>query len=320
MTDSDKTEFTNSEASQIRDILTQLYLSSSSEKKKLRRRLRNKLGFHISYFDASNNGFTSIKFDALIKAGKINIIEGGIIEDKRKHEYSRLKVNLDNQKIVELNEEVLSIACKTRKLEPVARLISDSLEKLYNIRPNYILEYKPQWLTDKPVCSVMEKYEGILTKIYSSLTENKYNLIEQFNLLLKSKSQSFDIWFCSPFNFAVEFDESQHFNQFRALSLNYYPKTHSGFDVSYYKTLCNKFIKPSISGFCKLKAPSAMFPAFLEGLSQDNRIRQRAYRDVIKDFSPVALGFNPTIRIPYNITSKKIKDFNNSDLENISFI
>ena len=73
-------------------------------------------------------------------------------------------------------------------------------------------------------------------------------------------------------------------------------------------------IKPGKSGFTKLKSNDPLFPATLEGDKQDNRVRQRAFRDFLKDLLPIVNGFNPTLRIPYHIRNKNIKDFTESDL------
>jgi hypothetical protein len=78
-----------------------------------------------------------------------------------------------------------------------------------------------------------------------------------------------------------------------------------------------KIIKPSLSRFTKLKTPNILFPEFLLGDKQDNRIRERAFRDVLKDLTPLCMGFNRTIRIPYHVTSKKINEFTNLNLKDI---
>ena len=53
------------------------------------------------------------------------------------------------------------------------------------------------------------------------------------------------------------------------------------------------------------------------GEKQDNRIRQRAFRDYLKDIIPVKLGYNPTVRISYQITQNRINGFTEEDLVNI---
>jgi len=56
----------------------------------------------------------------------------------------------------------------------------------------------------------------------------------------------------------------------------------------------------------------------LPGIKQNNRIQQRAFRDFLKDLIPVANGFGPTAKIPFQIANKKKNNFDNSDLSRIS--
>ena len=76
-------------------------------------------------------------------------------------------------------------------------------------------------------------------------------------------------------------------------------------------------IKPGNSGFTRLKSFDPLFPEMLVGEKQDNRIRQRAFRDFLKDLLPLENGFNPTLRIPYHITNNKRKDFTEIEIDNI---
>jgi len=203
------------------------------------------------------------------------------------------------------------------KLVPIANLISYILEKKYGKKAEYILEYKPNWLKSIPNKDDLKNKWEIIKKVYSELNENILDIetqLEKIDLKKKNRTQSFDIWFNEPYNFAVEFDERQHFNQFRKITLNYYNDIVVDFDIEYYKTLNNKIIKPGTSGFTKLGKSTSLFPELLKGERQDNRIRQRAFRDLLKDITPVELGFNPTFRIPYHVTNMKIKDFDKNDL------
>ena len=130
--------------------------------------------------------------------------------------------------------------------------------------------------------------------------------------------QSFDIWIGEPFNFAIEFDEKQHFNQYRKITLGYYERICTKFPLKFYKKL-NKdtSIKPGTSGFTRLKSNDPLFPELLIGKRQDNRIRQRAFRDFLKDLLPNENGFNPTLRIPFHITNNNIDNFSEADLRNV---
>jgi len=93
-----------------------------------------------------------------------------------------------------------------------------------------------------------------ISQVYSELVEHKYGLdkmLEDFSDQINYGSQRIDVWFNNPFNFAVEFDETQHFNQFRYMTLKYYTdKNYYSFDLNIYKTTANsKKVKPGTSGF-----------------------------------------------------------------------
>lgn len=66
---------------------------------------------------------------------------------------------------------------------------------------------------------------------------------------------------------------------------------------------------PQTSGFYKLRSQDYLFPPMYESEKQDNRLRQRAFRDFLKDIVPVKLGYNPTVRISSKVTNNRIKDF-----------
>lgn len=213
-----------------------------------------------------------------------------------------------------------AILTNGHKLTQVGNLIVKIIEKKYNKKPSCIYEYKPDWLLSNPSKQLVNNHSE-LRNLYVALTETKFSLQEKVAKLtstqLKQK-QSFDIWIGKPFNFAVEFDEKQHFNQFRKITLEFYDKINIKYPISLYKKLNNEIkINPGKSGFTKLKSNDPLFPKMLEGEKQDNRIRQRAFRDFLKDLLPLENGFNPTLRIPYQITNKKIKNFTENEIKNI---
>ena len=73
-------------------------------------------------------------------------------------------------------------------------------------------------------------------------------------------------------------------------------------------------MKPGKSGFQKLKSNDILFPNFYDSELQDNRIRQRAFRDFLKDFLPIINKSNLIIRIPYHVTNKVIKNFSEVEI------
>jgi hypothetical protein len=208
------------------------------------------------------------------------------------------------------------------KLEPIAELIKNMLEEKFNIEAKYSFEGKKDWLLNVPNRNLYNEFWDDISYTYSKLLDNKIGLDEQLSLIndnkLKAKAR-IDIWFQEPYNFICEFDETQHFNQFRQMTLeNSYKSFDYSFDYQYYIDICkSKILKVGTSGFYKLRSEDLLFPKMYPGEKQDNRLRQRAFRDFLKDIVPVKLGYNPTIRINYKVTNGKIKGFTNDDLKSV---
>jgi len=121
------------------------------------------------------------------------------------------------------------------KLTTIGELLVELIEEKHNKKPNYHLEYKPDWLLSFPTESLIE-YHPILIKLYSNLVNNEFGLKEKLKELTHKnyeQKQSFDIWIGEPYNFAIEFDEKQHFNQFREITLNFYDKIKINFPIEY---------------------------------------------------------------------------------------
>lgn len=213
-----------------------------------------------------------------------------------------------------------SISDNGHKLTPIGDLIVKIIEKKYNKKPSCFYEYKPDWLLSNPTAQLIENRKE-LSELYVELTENQFSLKEKFGELTDKKlkqKQSFDIWIGEPFNFAIEFDEKQHFNQFRKITLDFYDKIDIKYPIRLYKELNNAIeINAGKSGFTRLKSNDPLFPEMLEGEKQDNRIRQRAFRDFLKDLLPIENGFSPTLRIPYQVTNMNISDFTEADIKNV---
>jgi hypothetical protein len=88
----------------------------------------------------------------------------------------------------------------------------------------------------------------------------------------------------------VEFDETQHFNRYRALTIRRYPRSvRVAFDRRSWLAACDSKRRLEGGGFGKPKPP--LFP------QDDGRHRQRAYRDALADVLPAVHGWLPTLRI-----------------------
>lgn len=208
------------------------------------------------------------------------------------------------------------------KLLPIAELIKGLLEIEFKEEANYTLECKKDWLGNTPDQELYKEFWGEIAYVYESIVDNRWSLDNIINNnidILRYRKAQMDIWFHEPYSFICEFDEKQHFNQYRLITLDTgYDNLQVSFDYNHYHELSsNRIAKPGKSGFDKLKSNDILFPEMLKGERQDNRTRQRAFRDYLKDIVPVKLGYNPTIRISYQITNNRIKDFTEGDLENI---
>lgn len=64
--------FNSEEAERIRKLLVARGQAGRSEQKRLRDELRS-IGFHINDWGAA--GFTAVEFDALVRSGRITIVE-----------------------------------------------------------------------------------------------------------------------------------------------------------------------------------------------------------------------------------------------------
>ncbi len=208
------------------------------------------------------------------------------------------------------------------KLLPIAELIKELLESEFKVEANYGFEEGQDWLLNVPDKELYEEFWSDISNVYNKLIDNRWTLDDKINNLgnnyLVSKAK-IDIWFNEPYNFICEFDEKQHFNQFRLITLeNGYHNLNVAFDLGQYRELSlERIIQPRKSGFEKLQGVDFLFPEMYEDVNQDNRIRQRAFRDYIKDIVPIKLGYNPTVRISYKVTNNHIKDFTEDDLNSV---
>ena len=201
------------------------------------------------------------------------------------------------------------------KLLPIARLISGLLQERFKQEAKYSFEQSFDWLINSPDKVFHYLKWSVISEVYSSLVDNRFKLderINEYSAEINFGLQRIDIWFESPYNLIVEFDEDQHFNQFRLITLTHYNEySKCLFDLEHYKNLsAEKIAKPGTSGFQKLKRFDPLFPEMSIGEKQDNRHRQRAFRDFIKDISSITHCDNPIIRISYKITNGRKTNFN----------
>lgn len=91
--------------------------------------------------------------------------------------------------------------------------------------------------------------------------------------------------------FILEVDEAQHFNAFRAATLEHYPARLWGFGLDLWRTASLAKSRLEQGGFAKPCPP--LFPG------ANGRHRQRAFRDALCDLLPPLHGWGPTLRIAH---------------------
>jgi hypothetical protein len=118
------------------------------------------------------------------------------------------------------------------------------------------------------------------SSLYSSLNRI-YGLLQEYrghkNFGRSSAMPNCDFWVPNP-GFLLEFDESQHFTECRALALENYPS-----DITF------GFDKELWLSYCRTICASDHDPPF--------RDEQRAWYDTLRDFVPHWKGFHPTLRL-----------------------
>lgn len=173
------------------------------------------------------------------------------------------------------------------KLIAIADVFKESLETEYKIPAEYKLEIKKEWLYNVPNKTLYGSFWNEISYVYEELINNKWTLDDiflQYNDIINYNSKGIiDIWFEEPYNFIFEFDEKQHFNQYRLVTLeNGYKDLDVSFNYNeYYKKSSERIVEPKKSGFHKLKS------------------------------------YNPTVRIGYFVTNNHIKDFTDQELSNV---
>ena len=112
-----------------------------------------------------------------------------------------------------------------------------------------------------------------LDKIYKKL-----QLHRNYVSFVKAKKLPNVDFFAPTAEVIVEFDESQHFTELRAISISEYPEDMAlGFDKRKWQSLCSKLRRKDND------------PPY--------RDEQRAWYDTLRDFAPKILDLKPTIRL-----------------------
>jgi hypothetical protein len=187
-----KSKFTRSESDQIRCLLREKARASRSEQKSLRGKLR-RLGFYITDFDTSQEGFSVENFESLIRRNVITIVEDKASStDKSASANASYSTDKDESYVIDLCDEVLGI--RAMRQHRFDFLKGDAGTKLpvdaYYEPLNLVVEYRERQHTeevrffDKPERMTLSGvHRGEQRKLYDErrrevLPENGIELIE----------------------------------------------------------------------------------------------------------------------------------------------
>lgn len=105
---------------------------------------------------------------------------------------------------------------------PIAELIKRLLELEFKEKAKYTLESRKDWLLNIPDKDLYKDFWEEISGVYNGLVDDRWTLDDMLNenfVLKKHSLARVDIWFEEPYNFICEFDEKQHFNQYRLITL-----------------------------------------------------------------------------------------------------
>lgn len=164
-----------------------------------------------------------------------------------------------------------------------------TLAVLREALPDHELVEKPPtplWLRrpGRPECG---HQWALISRIYTALTG-----AELSEVMPPRERRALDAVLIAPdgTHRVVEIDETQHFNQFRALTLELYPAgARLAFDRQEWIARSRAKQRLEGGGFGKPRPP--LFPG------EHGRHRQRAFRDTLADLLPLEYGWGPTLRI-----------------------
>lgn len=258
-------------------------------------------------------------FDQAVVVEKLGIDKGLNTKDRRVLDAVYQALSQDDE--MPLPQTMPKTKLRVPKLKALADCLSKIFEQSFNCTVSYAFETQLAWLLSVPDRAVYDRVWADVSAVYGALVDNRWTLnerLQDYAEEIKGGRQRVDIWFDAPLNCMVEFDETQHFNQFRLKTLQAWNGyTQCSFDTDQYLALAKATTIPAgTTGFQRLKSFDPLFPPLLAGDAQDNRIRQRAFRDFLKDITPLVMPqVNPTIRISYMVTHGRIRDFIAADLE-----
>jgi hypothetical protein len=145
-----------------------------------------------------------------------------------------------------------------------------------------------EWLRNKPSREHFGEHYDILMELYVELNGDWGGTSAKTDGYLTP-----DAYFPEPYHFIFEFDELQHFTQFRELTFRYYPENVPlAYAPEEYLRFCKQHHAAALAkGPDRFRRRTADFP-YVNG-----RAAQRAFFDTFRDWLPPQHGLNPTVRL-----------------------
>lgn len=144
------------------------------------------------------------------------------------------------------------------------------------------------WLCNKPSREHFGDYYDILMELYDELRGDWEGTSAKADGFLTP-----DAYFPEPYHFIFEFDELQHFTQFREQTFRFYPEdVPLAYAPEKYLKFCQQYHTEALAkGPDRFRRATADFP-YING-----RAAQRAFFDTFRDWLPPRHGLNPTVRL-----------------------
>lgn len=144
------------------------------------------------------------------------------------------------------------------------------------------------WLCNKPSREHFGDYYDILMELYDKLRGDWEGTSAKADGFLTP-----DAYFPEPYHFIFEFDELQHFTQFREQTFRFYPEdVPLAYAPEKYLKFCQQYHAEALAkGPDRFRRATADFP-YING-----RAAQRAFFDTFRDWLPPRHGLNPTVRL-----------------------
>ena len=144
------------------------------------------------------------------------------------------------------------------------------------------------WLRNKPSCEHFGEHYDAVIALYAELGGDWEGTTAKADGYLVP-----DAYFREPYHFIFEFDELQHFTQFRERTFQFYP---ANIPLAYapqqYRQFCQQYHGAALAkGPERFRRRTADFPY------KNGRAAQRAFFDTFRDWLPPLHGLNPTVRL-----------------------